>query len=36
MNADLVEQLERLRQLNNRLLVLVFLQRIARDKRFRP
>lgn len=36
MNADLVEQLERLRRLNNRLLVLVFLQRIARDRRFKP
>lgn len=36
MNADLVEQLERLRRLSNRLLVLVFLQRIARDRRFKP
>ena len=35
MNDTLVQQLERLRQLNIRLLVLVFLQRIARDKRFR-
>lgn len=36
MNNALVQQLERLRQLNIRLLVLVFLQRIAHDKRFRP
>lgn len=36
MNNALVQQLERLRQLNIRLLVLVFLQRIARDRRFKP
>lgn len=36
MNNALVRQLERLRQLNTRLLVLVFLQRIARDRRFKP
>lgn len=36
MNNALVQQLERLRQLNIHLLVLVFLQRIARDKRFKP
>lgn len=29
-------QLERLRLLNNRLLVLAFLMRIARDRRFKP
>ena len=36
MNDTLIQKLELMRQLNNRLLVLVFLQRIARDKRFRP
>lgn len=36
MNDTLIQQLERLRQLNTRLLVLVFLQRIARDRRFWP
>lgn len=36
MNDSLAQQLERLRQLNIRLLVLVFLQRIARDRRFKP
>ena len=36
MNDSFAQQLERLRQLNTRLLVLVFLQRIARDNRFKP
>lgn len=36
MNDALIRKLEQLRQLNTRLLVLVFLQRIARDRRFRP
>lgn len=36
MNAVLLVKLEQLRRLNTRLLVLVFLQRIARDKRFKP
>lgn len=36
MNESLLDKLERLRQLNTRLLVLVFLQRIAQDRRFWP
>lgn len=32
----ILAQLERLRLLNNRLLVLAFLMRVAKDKRFRP
>lgn len=36
MNGSLLDKLEQLRELNTRLLVLVFLQRIARDRRFWP